>query len=106
MIKFDEKLLNDKFIVSFCQNCQKFVWPPSSQCSVCHNITVWKESSRNGKILEFSKKGNCYFCLIETFDSIRVLGSIESSMIPKIDQRVVLTKYSYDQNPKFIFKLV
>ena len=106
MTKFDEELAQGKFVVSFCKNCQKFVWPPSSQCSVCHNITLWKESSRNGKILEFSKKENCYFCLIETFDSIRVLGSIESSMIPKIDQRVVLTKYSYDQNPKFIFKLV
>ena len=106
MTKFDEELAQGKFVVSFCKNCQKFVWPPSSQCNVCHNITIWKESSKSGKILEFSKKEDCYFCLIETFDSIRVLGSIESSIMPKIGQSVILSKYTYDQNPKFIFKLV
>ena len=56
--------------------------------------------------MEFSKKDNFYFCLIETSDKIRVLGSLESIVTPSIGQNVELYKCNYDQKPKFIFKLL
>ena len=106
MTKFDEALAQGKFVVSFCKNCQKFVWPPSSQCNICHSTTIWDQPSKNGKILEFSKKENYYFCLIETNDNIRILGSLETSITPKVGQTVKLDKCSYDKKPKFLFKLL
>ena len=106
MMKFDEELSKGRFVVSFCKKCQKFVWPPSSQCNICHSITSWDESSKNGKIVEFSKKDDCYFCLIETSDKIRVLGSLETTVTPNIGQNVELYKCNYDQKPNFIFKLL
>ena len=69
-------------------------------------MTSWEESSKIGRIIEFSKKEGCYFCLIETNDKIRVLGSLEATIAPNIGQSVELYECSYDQKPKFIFKLL
>ena len=106
MTKFDEALSEGRLVISFCKKCQKFVWPPSSQCNVCYNMTSWEESSKIGKIVELSKKEDCYFGLIETNDKIRMLGSLESNITPNVGQSVELYKCSYDQKPKFIFKLI
>ena len=106
MTKFDDELSHGRFILSFCSDCQKFVWPPASYCNICHNATLWKNTSKHGKILEFSKKEHDYFCLIETDDDIRVLGCVKSLNEPKLGQSVELEECSFDKKPKFLFKLV
>lgn len=106
MTKFDQALNEGRFIVSFCENCQKFVWPPSSYCNICQEITLWKEPNKNGRVLEFSKQKEDYFCLIEINNEIRILGGLETSKPPKIGQNVELYKCSYDEKPKFVFKPV
>ena len=79
MTKFDDGLTNGHFVISYCDRCHRFVWPPSTYCDICHKITSWKEGSKHGQIIEYSKEENDYFCLIQTKDDIRILGRITNS---------------------------
>ena len=105
MTQFEEKLKNGVFVISFCQKCKKSIWPPSDNCDVCHNTSSWKTASKIGEIIEFSKKDADYFALIEINDGIKILGSIVGKIQPEIGQSVELEKCSFNDGPKFIFKL-
>ena len=106
MTKFDDELTNGRFIISYCDICHRSVWPPSTHCNICHEITSWKQGNEYGQIIEYSKKENYYFCLIQTNDDIRILGRITSSSEPKIGQNVQLECCSFDKKPIFLFKLL
>jgi len=105
MTQFEEKLKNGIFVISFCQSCKKPIWPPSNNCDICHNVSTWETASKIGKVIEFSKKDANYFALIETNNQIRILGSIVGNVEPKIGQNVELEKCSFNDSPKFVFKL-
>ena len=84
---------------------KKPLWTPSDNCDLCHNTSSWKTASKIGEIIEFSKKDANYFALIEISDGIKILGSIVGKIQPEIGQSVELEKCSFNDGPKFIFKL-
>ena len=106
MNKFETELLNGNFVISNCINCKQVVWPPSNYCNICHNETKWSNSKQVGKIIEFSKKNDQYFCLIEIEQNLRVLGEVLGETTPKINQKVQLKKCSYRKTPQFLFELL
>ncbi len=104
MNRFENELNNGDFIVSECINCKQIVWPPSDFCNICHNITKWRNTDNIGIIIEFSKKNDEFFGLIEIEQNLRIMGKIITKKIPKINQKVVLKKCSFNKIPKFIFE--
>ena len=92
------------FVISECPHCKEIVWPPSEICNRCLNENSWRECSRIGKIVEFSKKGNNYFCVAEIEHSIKLIGEIVSGT-PKTDGKVKIVSCGID-NSDYFFKMV
>lgn len=90
-MNFESELEKGIFIVAECKHCQKIVWPPSEFCNQCFSEVSWKKGSREGKIIEFSKQNNNYFCLVEIENTIKVIGNVYSG-IPNIGQHVKIEK--------------
>jgi uncharacterized OB-fold protein len=106
MNKFEFELKKGKFVCSECPKCSKLVWPPSDFCNVCFSKVKWREISRKGKLIEFSKKDNILFCMAEFENIIRIMGELETgSKIPEIGQDLELAKCDYVDNEKFFFQL-
>jgi uncharacterized OB-fold protein len=94
---FFEEILNSarkgKFVTSYCQQCNKYIWPPKDSCNLCYSTAVIKDVPSNGVLLSKSisyisgKEG--YFGLGE-FTGIRIIGTIERSM--KIGDRIVICR--------------
>ncbi len=106
MNRFENELKNDKFVCSECPKCSKLVWPPSDFCSGCFGKVVWRQVSRKGKLIEFSKKDNTIFCIAEFENIIRIMGELEiGSKTPGIGQDLELIKCDYDSKEKFFLQL-
>ena len=106
MIPFKDELKNGKFICSECPKCNKLVWPPSEFCSICFGNVIWRQVSKTGKLVEFSKKNNVVFCIGEFENVIRIMGELEiGSKKPVIGQEIDLVKCDYDDKEKFFFQL-
>lgn len=73
------KILDQKFVVSYCTNCEKTVWPPSEFCNRCFSASVPKAISPIGKLVEFSKKNDQSFGLVEFDGNIRVIARLQES---------------------------
>jgi uncharacterized OB-fold protein len=86
-MNFDSELKKGNLIVSDCINCKKITWPPSEFCNQCLKKTTWRKCSNQGKIIEFSKKNDNYFGIIEFEGSFRIMGTIVDG-IPKTDKTV------------------
>jgi hypothetical protein len=104
MTKFEEELKKGNFVCSACQNCKKFVWPPSNNCNKCFGQVNWRPVSQTAKLVEFSKKDNVIFCLAEFEEEIRVMGSLQTDTNPVIGQELKLIKCSYNGNEEFVFQ--
>jgi len=89
-MSFEEELSKGTFCVPECSACKKVVWPPSEFCDNCNEKTLLKKGKFKGKIIEFSKQNENYFCIVEFFDSIRLIAKMTSS--PKKDQIVKISK--------------
>lgn len=87
----ESELKNGNFVVNQCINCKKTVWPPADFCNRCFGKTTIKKGPSEGKIIEFSKNDQCYFCLAEFEKEVKIIGKI-SSGIPKERQRVRIKK--------------
>ncbi|HMK32694.1 MAG TPA: zinc ribbon domain-containing protein, partial [Nitrosopumilaceae archaeon] len=97
MNQFKNELMNNKFVCSECPKCKKLVWPPSNFCNNCFGNVIWRQVSRNGKLVEFSKKDNVIFCIAEFENVIRVMGELEIGIKkPQIGQDLELIKCNYD----------
>ena|SRR5438445_6678104 len=106
MNQFENELKNDKFVCSECLRCNKLVWPPYNFCNICFGKVIWRQVSRNGKLIEFSKKDNMIFCIAEFEDTIRIMGQLETGLKkPTIGQELELIKCNYDAKEKFFFQL-
>jgi len=106
MNQFKNELMNNKFICSECPKCNKLVWPPSNFCNDCFGNVIWRQVSRNGKLVEFSKKDNVIFCIAEFENMIRVMGELEIGIKkPQIGQDLELIKCNYDGKENFFFQL-
>jgi len=83
---FEDELKKGNFQVAECINCKKIVWPPSDFCNQCFSEIRWRKCSNEGKIIEFSKQNNIYFCLAEFENSIKIIGKISSGVPDKAQQ--------------------
>lgn len=86
-MNFESELKKGSLVVSRCSSCKITVWPPSEFCSKCLKETVWEKGPATGVVLEFSKKGEEYFCMVEMEGSFRILGKIRHG-VPRIGQRI------------------
>ena len=105
MTKFNEELKAGKFVCSECQKCKKLVWPPNDYCNRCFGEVKWRPVSRTGKLVEFSKKGEAFFCIAEFENQIRVMGLLECTIVPTIGQDLKLVKCGHNGNEEFVFQL-
>ncbi|NJK77834.1 MAG: hypothetical protein HC944_02275 [Nanoarchaeota archaeon] len=90
-MNFDSELKKGNFIVAECTHCKKIVWPPSEFCNKCFREVSWRKGSHDGKIIEFSKQNNVYFCLVEIENSIRIIGKLSKGN-PVVDQHIKIKK--------------
>lgn len=102
-MSFELELKKGNFLLSECDHCKKIVWPASELCNECLRKNSWRKCTGEGKIIEFSKKENTYFCVAEIENSIKILGEIISGT-PKIGQRVIIIDCGIADD-KYFFKM-
>src|SRR5690348_12882112 len=96
MNRFENELKNGRFVCSECPQCDKLVWPPSDFCNVCFSKVKWRPITKKGKLIEFSKKDNIFFCIAEFENTIRVMGELETGLKnPSVGQDIDLVKCDY-----------
>jgi uncharacterized OB-fold protein len=106
MNQFENELKNDKFVCSECTYCNHLVWPPSDFCNVCFNKVEWRQVSRSGKLIEYTKKDGVIFCIAEFENTIRIMGELEIGLkIPLIGHDLDLAKCDYTDKEKFFLRL-
>ena len=106
MNQFEDELKNGKFVCSECPKCNKLVWPPYDFCNVCFGSVIWRQVSRSGKLIEFSKKDDTLFCIAEFENSIRIMGELEIGLMrPMLGEELELVRCDYDGKEKFFFQL-
>jgi uncharacterized protein len=95
---FEEQLSQGKFVIPECSSCKEIVWPPSDFCNQFEGI---------GKILEYSKKDEEFFCLAEFEKKIRIMGKLETkSGTPEVGKMAKLDSCRIvDKNYSFTMKL-
>jgi len=89
-MSFESELLQGKFCIPECIVCKKIVWPPSEFCNHCLGQVSLKKGNFTGKIIEFSRQNEEYFCVVEFENTIRLMAKI--LQIPKIGQIVKISK--------------
>ncbi len=97
---FESELYKGNFTIAECDKCKKIVWPPSEFCNNCFNQVIWRKGPCEGKIIEFSKKNNEYFCLIEIENHIKVIGKMTSG-IPIEGNKIKIDKCGIRENNYF-----
>ena len=107
MNKFESELKAGNFVTSECTYCNKIVWPPSDYCDICFNGVNWRKVSKNGTVIELSKKENDVFCITEFENKIRIMGKLNAEIdMVKPGQAVRLSKCLLDDKNSFFFSLV
>lgn len=102
MTRFEQELKNNVFVSSFCTRCNKQVWPPSDMCNSCFGNVVWKPVAKIAKLIEFSRKGDEIFGIVEFEGSIRVMGRIVATSDLQIGQMLNLIECDYDGKAQFV----
>lgn len=104
MTVFEDELRNGNFVVGDCSNCKNIVWPPNDYCNNCFSHVTWRKITPNGKLLEFSKKDEIIFGIVELEEKIRVVGRLDiNSKDIRNGQFVKLASCNYENGPKFTF---
>ena len=98
-MSFEKELEKGQFCIPECTVCKKLVWPPSEFCDKCNGETALKKEKFEGKIIEFSRQNEEYFCMVEFCDSIRIMAKMTTC--PKKDQMVKILKCGIDKNNYF-----
>ncbi|NHH98156.1 hypothetical protein DYY66_2056 [Candidatus Nitrosotalea sp. FS] len=102
MTRFEQELKNNVFVSSFCTRCNKQVWPPSDMCNSCFGNIIWKPVTRIAKLIEFSRKGDEIFGIVEFENNIRVMGRIVTTSALHAGQMLNLIECDYDGKAKFV----
>ena len=89
-MSFESELSQGLFTIPECAECKKTVWPPAEFCSDCFGKTRLKKGVFEGKIVEFSKQDDSYFCLVEFENTVKIMAKMQE--IPKINQTVKISK--------------
>ena len=105
---FETELKKGNFVIPECPACKELVWPPSDYCSLCFGELKWKKSDRIGKILEYSRKEDTFFCLAEFEKKIRIIGTLKTNLKhPDIGKKVKLDSCSINgMNYNFTLVLI
>ena len=96
-MNIESKLEKGVFVVGECIECKKTIWPPADYCNVCFGDVSVKQGPEYGKIIEFSKQGENYFCLAEFPENIKIIGKV-SVGIPNVNQKVSVKKCGIKNN--------
>ena len=106
MNKFESELKTGNFVTSECNHCNRVVWPPSDYCDNCFQKVNWRKISKNGTIIELSKKENDVFCISEFENKIRIMGKLDAQIdMVKPGQRVKLSNCLFNGKNRFFFSL-
>ena len=95
-MSFEEDLSGGVLTVSTCPKCRITVWPPSKICSRCFGPTDRRRCAGTGKVAEYSRDGQRYFCIAELDEGFRIMGSLSSGTAPRIGQRIRLKRAGMD----------
>ena len=102
-MNFESELRRGNFLISECNLCKKIIWPSSEFCNQCLGRNSWRKCSRTGKIIEFSKYKETYFCVAVIENSIKLIGEITSGS-PKIGREVDIIDCGI-VNDNYFFKM-
>jgi hypothetical protein len=100
-MSFESELLQGNFCIPICSACEKIVWPPAEFCNHCFGKVSLKKGDFEGKIIEFSRQNEEYFCLVEFENTIRVMAKI--LQIPEIGQTVKISKCGISNGNYFFY---
>lgn len=100
-MNFESELAKGKFMIPECSVCKKIVWPPTEFCDDCFGPVSLKKGEFEGKIIEFSKQNNDYFCVIEFENTIKIMAKM--SEIPEIGQMVKISKCGISNEGYFFY---
>jgi uncharacterized OB-fold protein len=104
MTMFESELKKGNFVISECGSCKTIVWPPSDYCNNCLSNVTWRKVNPIGKLIEFSKKDEKIFGMVELEGKIRLIGKLKINPSDiKEDQCVRLHSCDYDKGPQFTF---
>ena len=98
-MSFEKELEQGRFYIPECLVCKKLVWPPSEFCDGCNEETSLRKEEFEGKIIEFSRQNEEYFCMVEFGDSIRIMAKMMA--LPKNDQIVKISKCGISEESYF-----
>ncbi|MAI01471.1 MAG: hypothetical protein CMH72_02245 [Nitrosopumilus sp.] len=98
-MSFEKELEQGRFYIPECLACKKLVWPPSEFCDGCNEETSLRKEVFEGKIIEFSRQNEEYFCMVEFGDSIRIMAKMIA--LPKKDQIVKISKCGISEGNYF-----
>ena len=102
-MNFETELSLGNFYIPECAKCMKGVWPPSEFCNYCFGEVLLKKKVFEGKIIEFSRQYEAYFCLVEFEKEIRVMAKILN--MPKIGQIVKILRCGIS-NGNYFFHII
>ena len=102
-MSFESRLSKGEFCIPECSECKKIVWPPSEVCSHCFGNVRLKEGDFEGKIIEFSRQNDQYFCMVEFESAVRIMAKI--SVTPEIGKSVKISKCGID-NGNYFFQII
>ncbi len=104
MTMFENELKRGNFVISECNSCKSIVWPPSDYCNKCMDDVMWRKINPVGKLIEFSKKDEFIFGIVELEEKIRIIGKLKINPSDiKEGQNVKLHSCNYDKGPQFTF---
>ena len=98
-MRFEEEVSKGNFLIPVCAVCKKFVWPPADYCDNCMGKTTLQEGDFQGKIIEFSKQNDDYFCIVEIEKSFKIMAKMITK--PHIDQIVKISKCGINEGSYF-----
>ena len=100
-MSFESELSQGIFCIPKCDNCKKFVWPPTEFCNICNEKTSVEKGDFEGKIIEFSKQNEDYFCIVEFKKEVRIIAKMQKT--PNIGQMVKISKCGILDNNYFFY---
>ena len=98
-MSFESELSKGHFSIPVCDVCEKTVWPPTEFCSHCLGNVALRKGNFQGKILEFSRQNEEYFCIVEIENSFKIMAKM--SQEPHIDQIVKISKCGISEGSYF-----
>lgn len=101
-MNFESELEKGNFCIPKCDSCERIVWPPLEFCNYCLGPISLRKGDFEGKIIEFSRQNENYFCIVEFEHEIKIVA--KSSKIPEIGQKVKISKCGIENN-KYFFQI-